>query len=104
MNLFQEINGVTIPNPKNQWEMILHTLIFPPKELSMAYWMNVYKSHKFSSRLGELEKDLNIMLVERKQKKFTNRFGHKSSYTVYIPILENKQYVELYFKLQNKEK
>jgi hypothetical protein len=99
--LFDIVEGVTIPAPNNQHELVLYTLIYPPKELSMAYWMNAYKSHKFSSRLGELEKKLSTTLVERKQKSFTNRFGHDSSYTVYIPILSKAEYVDLYMKLKN---
>lgn len=89
----------SIPTPTNQHELVLYTLIFPPKELSMGYWMNHYKSHKFSTRLGEVEKELGISLVERKQTQFTNRFGHNSHYVVYVPVLKQSEYVELYKKI-----
>ncbi len=90
--------------PRNQHELVLHTLIYPPQELTIGYWMNVYKSHKWSSRLGEVEKMLNITLVERESKTFVNRFGHTSTYTVYKPVLDKKEYIELFKKIQNDTK
>ena len=81
--LFVSIDGHEYPSPKNQYALVLHTLMKPPTEISMGYWMQVYKTHKFSTRLGELEKKL----------------GHKSQYTVYTPILSNEQYLEFYNKV-----
>lgn len=93
-------NDDTIQPPRNQHEMVLHTLIFPPDEISIGYWMEVYKTHKWSTRLGDVERILNIVLVDRKWKDFNNRFGHSSKFKVYIPILEKNDYVELYDKLR----
>jgi hypothetical protein len=94
---------MNLPNPNNQYELLLHTLIeftsnLKGKELSMSYWMQHYRSHKFSTRLGDVENDLNIKLVKREFKKFTNRFGHHSKYRVYIPILEHSEYVRIYLE------
>lgn len=91
----------TLQPPKNQYALVLHTLMHPPGELCVGYWMNAYKIHKFSSRLGELEKKLGYSLVFRKSKEFVNRFGHKSQYTVYTPILSTEQYLEFYTKVNN---
>jgi len=82
--------------PKNQHALVLHTLIHPPRELSLSHWMNQYKSAKFSTRLGELERKLNVKLVERLNKPFVCRFGTTHYYTVYKPILSKQQYVEYY--------
>ena len=89
----------TLKPPKNQYALVLHTLMNPPKELSMGYWMEEYKSHKFSSRLGELEKKLGYPLAFRKPKDFVNRFGHKSQYMVYTPLASMAQYLEFYAKI-----
>ena len=85
-----------LPKPKNQHALVLHTLIHPPRELSLSHWMNQYKSAKFSTRLGELERKLNIKLVDRIIKPFVCRFGTKHYYTVYKPILSKEQYLEFY--------
>lgn len=90
----------TIQPPRNQHELVLHTLIFPPEEISIGYWMDVYKTHKWSTRLGDVERLLNIVLVDRKLKDFTNRFGHSSQFMVYTPILTKVEYSELYLKLR----
>lgn len=44
---------------------------------------------------------LNITLVGRESKTFTNRFGHTSTYTVYKPILSQKEYINIFNTLQN---
>jgi|LakMenEpi03Aug12_release.lakeMendotaPanAssembly.Ray.scaffolds.fasta_scaffold00239_106 hypothetical protein len=95
-SLFRVSEDILIDNPKHQYGLVLHTLIFPPVELSIGYWMMQYKTHKFSTRLGELEKKLNKTLVTREWVKFTNRFGHSSEYRIYIPALEKSEYIELY--------
>ena len=88
-----------LPKPKNQHALVLHTLIHPPRELSLSHWMNLYKSAKFSTRLGELERKLNVKLVERLNKPFVCRFGTTHYYTVYKPILSKNEYIELYNKV-----
>ena len=90
----------TVLPPRNQYELVLHTLIFPPEEISIGYWMEVYKTHKWSTRLGDVERLLGVVLVDRKWKDFTNRFGHGSQFTVYTPILTKSEYSELYLKLR----
>ncbi len=90
----------TIQPPRNQHEMVIHTLIFPPDEISIGYWMEVYKTHKWSTRLGDVERILGMVLVDRKWKDFENRFGHSSQFKVYTPILTKNDYVELYAKLR----
>jgi len=87
--------------PRNQHELVLHTLIYPPQELTIGYWMNIYKSHKWSSRLGDVERLLNTTLVERQNKKFVNRFGHTSTYKVYVPIHSKDTYIAFFNKLHN---
>ena len=82
--------------PKNQHALVLWTLMYARKEISVGYWMDRYKSSKFSSRFGELENDFNTTLAIREPKKFVNRFGHKSTYMTYKPILSRLQYIEFY--------
>lgn len=91
----------TLHPPKNQYALVLHTLMHPPKELDNGYWMKAYKSYKFSTRLGELEQKLGINLVHRQQRDFVNRFGHKSNYVEYIPYLTRTKYLEYYTKINN---
>ncbi len=100
--LFDVRENVSIPSPSNQHELVLHTLIFPPKELTINYWGLVYKTNKFSSRLGEVEKKLNIVLVKREFKKFVNRFGHESEYRVYTPIHDQNVYIQIYNEMKSK--
>ena len=90
--------------PENQHELVLHTLceFIGTSTLSQGYWMQYYKSAKFSTRLHELQRILNKTLVQKESKPFTNRFGHKSQYTVYIPILTQKEYVECLETLKEK--
>lgn len=88
--------------PTNQHELVLHTLIYPPQELTIGYWMQEYKTHKWSSRLGDVERLLNTTLVERQNKKFVNRFGHTSTYKVYIPIHSKDTYIAFFNKLHSK--
>lgn len=85
--------------PQNQKELVLHTLgeftSFPKKytNLTQGYWMKEYKTSKFNTRLGEVERILNIKLVNREWKPFTNRFGHHSKYRVYKPIWSKSDYI-----------
>ena len=99
-NLFSQVGDTTLPNPTNQHELVLYTLIFPPAELTCLYWANTYRILKWSNRLIETERRLATNLVERSEIKFTNRFSHKSSYTLYKPILSKSQYIDLYMKLK----
>jgi hypothetical protein len=94
-------DGIVVDKPNNQHELVLHTLIYPPKEISIGYWMEVYRTHKWSTRLGDVERMLNITLVDRKRVDFVNRFTHKSDYMTYIPILTKEEYVELYNKMKS---
>jgi len=94
-------NGHQIPNPKNQYALVLYTLINPPKEISQSYWAKEYRILKWSTRLGELEKRLGKQLVSRSNKEFTNRFSHSSNYVVYTPILKKSEYINLYKKVNN---
>lgn len=94
-------DGIVVDKPNNQHELVLHTLIYPPKEISIGYWMEVYRTHKWSTRLGDVERILNITLVDRKRVDFVNRFTHKSDYMTYIPILTKEEYVELYNKIKS---
>lgn len=94
-------DGIVVDKPNNQHELVLHTLIYPPKEISIGYWMEVYRTHKWSTRLGDVERMLNITLVDRKRVDFVNRFTHKSDYMTYIPILTKEEYVELYNKIKS---
>lgn len=94
-------DGIVVDKPNNQHELVLHTLIYPPKEISIGYWMEVYRTHKLSTRLGDVERMLNITLVDRKRVDFVNRFTHKSDYMTYIPILTKEEYVELYNKIKS---
>lgn len=93
---------ITFNPPKNQYALVLHTLMNPPRELSLSHWMNLYKSAKFSTRLGELEKELNTTLVLRTPTPFVNRFGHKGYYIIYTPILTKKEYQEFYNLINSK--
>ena len=89
--------------PKNQHELVIHTLIEFRRsqfELSQLYWMEVYKTSKFNTRLGEVERMCNKKLVDRKLKPFVNRFGHDSKYMVYIPILNESEYMECLSKIK----
>ena len=102
MNLFT-------PNftPQNQHELVIYTCIEHRRsgfELSLLTWMEEYKTAKLSTRLGEVEKITGRKLVERKDKDFVNRFGHKSQYTIYVPILEEKEYLECLEKLRKNGK
>lgn len=95
--------------PNNQHELVLHTLwehaFFLTKgdSFSAEYWMKNYKSSKFSTRLGEVERKLGIRLCDRKLVDFTNRFGHKSQYTTYRPIYTKLMYEKYLEKLRSKE-
>ena len=93
-------DGVVVDKPSNQHELVIYTLIFPPKEISIGYWMEVYKTHKWSTRLGDVERMLGISLVDREMVDFVNRFNHSSRYMVYIPILTKNEYVELYNRMK----
>lgn len=90
--------------PENQHELVIHTLceFIGTEILSNSYWSEHYKTLKFSTRLGEVERMLNLKLAERKLKPFTNRFGHKSQYMTYIPILTREKYVECLEMLREK--
>lgn len=101
--LFSVVEDVVLVPPCNQHELVLHTLIFPPKELSGNYWSQIYKTMKWSTRLGEVENRLNLILVKREFKEFINRFGHKSSYVVYTPILDKNEYIKLYNELKKQK-
>ena len=93
--------------PNNQKQLVIHTLIeffASEKELSMKYWMDRYMSHKFSTRLGEIEKDYGITLVERKPKAFTNRFGMSGYYMTYKVTAALEQLHDLYIKTKDKKK
>lgn len=100
-SLFDMAGTYTIPYPRNQHELVLHTLIFPPKELTLGYWMEKYKTAKWSSRLGEVEERF-PHLVERVPTKFVNRFGHAGRYTVYKPLLTIEEYIDIYLKMREK--
>jgi hypothetical protein len=95
-------------DPKNQHELVLHTLCEHAKEpfnlgFSAEYWMTRYKTYKFSTRLHELERKLSVKLCDRKLTDFTNRFGHKSKYMTYRPIYTTDIYISLLEKLRSKE-
>lgn len=96
LSIFGVAEDIILPNPVNQKALVLHTLIFPPAEISIGYWMIMYKTHKFSTRLGELERMLGVALVNREWRDFINRFDHKSEYRVYIPVLDREKYIEYY--------
>lgn len=84
----------------NQHALVLHTLIFPPKELCFRYWMRKYNSGKFCSRLGEVEKKLGIALVNRDEwGTLILPTGKKKDYVIYKPILSQAQYIEFYNKI-----
>lgn len=95
-NLFSLLDGHTIPNPKNQYALVLHTLMENPKGITQLYWANHYNILKFATRLGELENKLAKILVKKEPQDFTNRFGHKSQYVLYTPILTTQEYLEIY--------
>jgi hypothetical protein len=97
--LFDMVDDVILLPPKNQHALVIYTLLKPPPELSMGWFMAVYKTHKFSNRLSEIEARYNKLLVSRTRKQFTNRFGHNSSYTVYTPCQPKEVYLELYKEL-----
>ena len=103
MKLFELSEGTTIPNPRNNHERVLHTLIFPPKQLTIAYWWDKFRCTKWSSRLGEIERKLNMELVKRHNEKWTDCFGAHTYYTVYTPHLDKKIYIHLYTELQSKK-
>ena len=98
-SLFSEVNGHTIPNPKNQYALVLHTLMENPKGITQLYWANHYNILKFATRLGELETKLSKILVKKEPQKFTNRFGHEGQYVLYTPILTIQEYLEIYNKI-----
>lgn len=109
--LFDMSGDDAIPYPRNQYELVVHTLIFHDrnKELTMSTWMTQYRTHKWSSRLGQVEgrsvrQSLDTTLVNRRAKSFVNRFGHDSYYTVYEPLLTREQYIKLYFEMREKIK
>ena len=97
-------------DPNNQHEFVLHTLWAHANKntkgmsFSAEYWMVEYRSSKWSTRLGEVERKLCIRLCDRKMVDFTNRFGHKSQYMKYRPIYTPDYYVQLLQKLRSKEK
>ena len=95
-NLFSLVDGNTIPNPKNQYALVLHTLMENPKGITQLYWANHYNILKFATRLGELENKLARILVKKEPQDFKNRFGHKSQYVLYTPILTIQEYLEIY--------
>lgn len=95
-NLFSMIGGHTIPNPKNQYALVVHTLMENPKGITQLYWANHYNILKFATRLGGLENKISKILVKKELQKFTNRFGHKSQYVLYTPILTTQEYLEIY--------
>lgn len=101
-SLFDMAEGEVILPPTDQWQLVVHSLIFPFPELSIGSFWHKYRVSKLSSRLGEIERDYNIQLVSREQKKFTNQFGVKSSYTVYKNILPINEYIDLYKKMKKK--
>lgn len=91
-------NWKRIESPKNQYGLVLFTLIFPPKELSMGWFMKHCSTHKLSTRIGEMEREHNVTLVSRSLKKYTNKFGHCSDYTVYKRVIDMDSLVDLYIK------
>lgn len=95
-NLFSLVDGHTILNPKNQYALVIHTLMENPKGVTQLDWANQYKILKFATRLGELENKLAKILVKKEPQDFTNRFGHKSQYVLYTPILTTQEYLEIY--------
>lgn len=95
-NLFSLVDGHTIPNPKNQYALVIHTLMENPKGVTQLDWANQYKILKFATRLGELENKLATILVKKEPKKFINRFGHDGQYVLYTPILTMQEYLEIY--------
>ena len=94
--------------PTNQHELVIHTLwefTYLPlafSELTQAYWATTYKSLKFNTRLGEVERELNRTLVRREWRQFTNRFGHVSQYRVYVPVLSTSEYEAIFKEMQSK--
>lgn len=98
-NLFSMIGGHTIPNPKNQYALVLHTLMENPKGVTQLDWANKYHILKFATRLGELERKLDMFLVGKLPQKFKNRFGHEGQYILYVPALTTQEYLEIYNKV-----
>ena len=95
-NLFSLVDGHTITNPKNQYGLVIHTLMENPRGITQLYWANHYNILKFATRLGELENKLARILVKKEPQDFKNRFGHKSQYVLYTPILTTQEYLEIY--------
>lgn len=97
LSLFDMAGDVTILPPRSQTELVLHTLIFPPKEeITIGYWWDEYRISKWSTRLGDIERKLGVILVKRENRTFINRFLVESEYKAYIPILEKQDYIDLY--------
>jgi len=99
MTLFTQAGDITIPNPTNQWELLLWNLIHIDqfKEgLTIGSYFQKWRTAKISSRLGEVEKEIGKVLVERRITPFTNRFSHSGHYVVYVPILSQSEYIKIY--------
>lgn len=91
----------TLVPPRNEYALVLFTLITKDVdfELTNKHWINKYDSTKWSSRLSELEKKLQVTLVKRTWKTKVNYFGRTKGYKVYENIHEKKYLIELYNKI-----
>ena len=74
--------------PKNQHQLTIWYLIQFPI-ISLKFVINDSMFWKFGSRLGEIERKHGT-LAHRDRVKFTNQFGHKSSYSTYTCIDKEK--------------
>lgn len=83
-----------IRQPNNQRELVLYYLI-TRKEISTKDAINDSMFFKFNTRLSELECDLSEQIANRREVKFTNRFGHNSSYLVYSAV-DKEKLIEMY--------
>ena len=74
--------------PKNQYQLILWYL-YNLKSFSLKDLINDCMFFKAQTKLSELESKHGY-LANRKRVKFTNRFGHDSSYNIYSCIDKEK--------------
>jgi len=80
--------------PKNQHQLAIWYLI-TFDAISLKFVINDSMFFKFQTRLSEIESDLMKNIATRERVRFTNRFGHSSSYNVYSAI--DKDYLKKIF-------
>lgn len=82
--------------PKNQHQQVLwYLLTFD--QVWMSFVINDSMFYKFQTRLSDLELEHGT-LTKKDKKQFTNKFGRKSSYTVYSLADRNKA-LDIYDKV-----